>query len=180
MESGARLDWLPQETILFEGARLGRTLEADVEGDGALLACEAVVLGRTAMGERVATGLLRDRWRIRRDGALVHAEALALGPDLEAVHADAAGLGHHRAFATAVLADARSGLERERLVERVAAIVDAATGGRRDEADARVSALPGRVVVRALAADSRALRRVLVPVLEALGDGRALPRVWHV
>ena len=49
---GAALDWLPQETIVFQGARLRRRTVADVASGGSLLACEMVVLGRAASGER--------------------------------------------------------------------------------------------------------------------------------
>src|SRR6266702_3535063 len=63
---GATLDWLPQETIVFEGARLKRRTVADVEPGGALLACEMVVLGRAASGERFVSGLLLDSWSLRR------------------------------------------------------------------------------------------------------------------
>ena len=64
---GASLDWLPQETIVFQGARLKRRTVADVEPGGALLACEMVVLGRAASGERFVSGLLLDSWSVRRD-----------------------------------------------------------------------------------------------------------------
>ena len=63
---GATLDWLPQETIVFQGARLKRRTVADVEPGGALLACEMVVLGRAASGERFVSGLLLDAWSVRR------------------------------------------------------------------------------------------------------------------
>ena len=185
-DAGARLEWLPQETILQEGARLERTLEADLEGDAALLACEAVTLGRAAMGETVRRARLVDRWRVRRDGRLVHAEALVLGEDFDALHADAAGLGPWHAFATAVLCDAREACAHEDLVERVNAAIEAAIGGARPAAGdaapglARASALPGRVVVRVLARDSRTLRAALLPALGALRDGAPTPRVWSV
>ena len=187
-EAGARLDWLPQETIAYEGSRLSRRLEADLEGDAALLACEALVLGRAAMGERVRRGRFRDDWRVRRDGRLVHAEALALGDDVEAARADAAGLGRWSALATVLLCDASGPREHEHLVDRLHARVAAALGDvvgtaasdAGDVAVARASALPGRVVLRVLASDSATLRRALLPALETLGGGRALPRVWHV
>ncbi len=181
VEPGARLDWLPQETITYEGGRLSRDLAADIEGDGTLLVCEAVTLGRGAMGERVRRGRLVDRWRVRRDGRLLHAENLALGDDIEALGADAAGLGVHRAFATLLLCDARPALDRERTVERIHSVLSglapAGAPAHGDASVARASALPGRLVFRALARDSRALRAVLLPVLELLGD---VPRVWHV
>src|SRR5712672_637992 len=63
---GATLDWLPQETIVFQGARLKRRTVADVAPGGSLLACEMVVLGRAASGERFTSGLLLDSWSVRR------------------------------------------------------------------------------------------------------------------
>src|SRR5467141_5041082 len=63
---GASLDWLPQETIVFQGARLKRRSVAEVEPGGALLACEMVVLGRAASGERFVSGLLLDSWSVHR------------------------------------------------------------------------------------------------------------------
>ena len=101
---GASLDWLPQETILFDAARLERRLEADLAPDASLIALETIVLGRAAMGERVLTGALSDQWRIRRAGRLVHAEALLAEGDLARAVAGPATLAGARAFATLVLA----------------------------------------------------------------------------
>ena len=69
--AGASLCWLPQETILFDGSRLQRSLEARLESELALLVVEAVLLGRRASGERFTRGRLHERWRIRRAGRLV-------------------------------------------------------------------------------------------------------------
>src|SRR6185369_416671 len=57
---GASLDWLPQETILFDRSALKRTLTADVHPTGRLLAVEAILLGRTAMGEQIRNATLAD------------------------------------------------------------------------------------------------------------------------
>ncbi|MBK8008586.1 MAG: urease accessory protein UreD [Rhizobiales bacterium] len=70
-EAGSELFWLPQETILFDHARVERAIEAEVSSGASLAICEAVVFGRDAMGEKVTRGLWRDRWRIRRDGKLI-------------------------------------------------------------------------------------------------------------
>ncbi|HRJ60847.1 MAG TPA: urease accessory protein UreD, partial [Azospirillaceae bacterium] len=48
LESGASLTWAPQETILFNGARVRRSLAVDMAEDAMLLAAETVVFGRTA------------------------------------------------------------------------------------------------------------------------------------
>src|SRR3546814_14403206 len=79
--TGARAEWLPQESILFDRARLVRDTQVRIAGDADFLGVEAVVLGRAAMDEVVARGTLVDRWRIWRDGRLTYADALKLaGP----------------------------------------------------------------------------------------------------
>lgn len=76
--TGAVLEYLPQEAILFEGARLYRSMDAHVSPGGTLLAAESVVLGRIARGEAWRSGSLRDSWRLRQGGRLIWADALAL------------------------------------------------------------------------------------------------------
>lgn len=164
---GAALEWLPQETILFDGGALRRTLDADVEAGGRLLAMEAVVLGRTAMGETVTTGAVHDRWRIRQEGRLVFADDLRLTGDLEAVGAGRAVLAGARAFASILMIDPDA-------PRRLAAVREALgeTGG--------ASAFEGRLFARIAAPDGFALRAALIPALEALRDGRPLPRAWRI
>src|SRR4030088_1004108 len=82
--ANAHLAWLPQETILFDQARLDRRIDIDLAGSASLLLCEIVVLGRAAMGERMRHGRLIDRWRVRRGGRLVFAETVRLDGDIGA------------------------------------------------------------------------------------------------
>src|SRR5215216_5706751 len=70
--------WLPQETILFDRARLRRTIDAELAENATLILAEALVFGRAAMGEVVEQGHLFDCWRVRRGGKLVFAETLRL------------------------------------------------------------------------------------------------------
>ncbi len=110
---GAGLDWMPQATIVFDGARIERSISAEVAPQGRLLLVEPVILGRTARGERFSHGLLFDRWRIRRGGRLVYADGLQLDGDIAAVLDRRATLGGWAAFATILLVapDAESRLE---------------------------------------------------------------------
>jgi urease accessory protein len=101
-EADARLAWLPQETILFDRARLRRTLTFHVAPEARLIAAEILVFGRVARGERFSTGLLFDRWRIHRDGALVWADAIRLEHDIPAVLAHPAGFAGATAYGTLV------------------------------------------------------------------------------
>ncbi len=75
---GAALAWLPQETIVFDRARVTRSIDVDLAADAGLIVAEAVIFGRSGMGERVECGLLLDRWRVRRDGWLLFADTLRL------------------------------------------------------------------------------------------------------
>src|SRR4051812_43730550 len=75
---GATLAWLPQETILFDQARLSRTIDVSLAADARLFLAEAIVFGRTGMGEVVEEGALLDHWRVRRGGKLIYAESVRL------------------------------------------------------------------------------------------------------
>src|SRR5712671_502296 len=80
--AGAHLSWLPQETILFDRARVVRRIDIDLAESASLLLCEIVVFGRAAMGERMRHGEFVDRWRVRRGGRLVFAETVRLDGDI--------------------------------------------------------------------------------------------------
>lgn len=165
--AGGRLDWLPQETILFDGACLHRRTDIALERDAACLMLEAVVLGRAAMGETVARVHLDDRRSIRSDGAPVLVEPLRL--DTPALTAGRAVLDGARAFATLALV-ARGA---EDAVEPARRVLD--EPGTRGAA----SGWDGRLVVRLLARDGWPLRRQILRLLAVLRPG-ALPRVWQM
>ncbi len=168
LAEGARLDWIPQESILFDGAMAERRIEVEMAPDARLLLAEQVVLGRLAMGERIGAASLRDRWRVRRGGRLVFAEAVDLaGPLFARLDRPAIG-GGARAFATILLADdtASAGLldpVRERLSDEAVA--------------AGASVFDGLLVVRMLAADPARLRDQAIRVIELLRS-RPMPRCW--
>jgi urease accessory protein len=84
----AHLDWMPQETMLFAASQLHRRIEIDLAEGASLTAIEAILLGRDAMGEVALDARLRDNWRVRRNGQLLHAEATRLDGTL----AERAGL----------------------------------------------------------------------------------------
>ena len=75
VSESARLAWLPQETIVFNGARLSRETQVDLASGAELLALEWLVLGRTAHGEELVSGHINDSWRVRIDGRLAWADS---------------------------------------------------------------------------------------------------------
>jgi urease accessory protein len=170
---GARLSWLPQETILFDQARLERRLEAEVAPDATLLAIESVVFGRLAFGETEIAARFLDRWRIRRGGKLVFAEELRIENAGAALRRPAVG-GGARAIASFLFMapDAEAGLE------KIRAAFDELNNGDGASLEAGASLLDGFVVARALSSDPARLRRCVVAVMMAL-RGSAAPRVWQ-
>ncbi|WP_092752930.1 urease accessory protein UreD [Rhizobium aethiopicum] len=166
--AGARVDWLPQETILFDRASLFRRLDVDLDERAEFLAVEAVLLGRKAMGEAVKTGLFRDRWRIRRSGRLIHAEELKLSEGISALAARQAVLGGQVAFATLLYA----GPLAEAYLLKVRPLVEGPMGG--------ASAWNDKLVVRLAAADGFSLRKILIPVISTLRNGAPVPKVWNL
>lgn len=97
----AWLEWLPQETILFDGARFDRRTVAEVAPGGRLLACEMVAFGRAASGEHFTEGFLHDGWEIRRAGTLIWRDALRLDTAIAETLASPAGFGGANAMASA-------------------------------------------------------------------------------
>jgi urease accessory protein len=166
--AGSHLEWLPQETILFDQARLARRLDADMAGDAHLTLFEAVVFGREAHAERIADGFFEDRWRIRRDGRLVYADTLRLaGPVADVLKKPSVAKGA-RALATLIhlAPDAEARLEAAREVLPLGSNCDAAA-----------SAWNGILAVRFCAVTVEALRASVLPFLLVFRDG-PLPRVW--
>jgi len=100
--AGGYLEWLPQETIVFDQSRLRRTTRVDVAKDGEFCGAEMLVFGRAAMGEQVKTGLIRDVWDVRQDGKRVWADALHLDGDIAAQLDHPAGFDGALAAATFV------------------------------------------------------------------------------
>jgi urease accessory protein len=161
--SGARLAWLPQETILFDRARLKRRIDVELASSATLLMAEAVVFGRSAMGERVAEGAFTDRWRVRRDGRLLFAETMRLEGDIARMLAEPAIAGGGIAVATVLVVPGG-----QAMVERARAQTFCGEAG--------VSAWNGLAVARLCAKDDASLRRDLATIIAALGG--TVPRLW--
>ncbi len=164
--AGAHLDWLPQETILFDRAHLRRRTVITLGAGASCLMAESVVLGRAAMGETVQRLDFHDWREIRRGDTPLHLEALTLSD--ARLRSDAAGLAGMRAFASVVLV-AEHAADR---LEKVRAVLD------HSQVRAAASALPGRLMLRLMAADGWPMRQQMVRVLGVLRD-RPLPRVWQ-
>lgn len=168
---GARLDWLPQETIMFDGAALRRSLTLDVAPTAAFLGVETLVFGRLARGETMAAGSLRDSWRVRRGGALVFADDTSIvTPVAATLDRPAVGAG-----ARAVSLLLATGYDVEHRLDPLRAAIALFAEG--DSAvEAGVSLRNGLLVARML---SRSPERLRACLGAALGVVRPQPpRSW--
>jgi urease accessory protein len=161
--AAASLAWMPQEMIVFDRARLKRAIDIDLAADARLLLAEAIVFGRSGMGEAVHDGFLFDRWRLRRGGRLIHAEAMRLDGAVANKLAQPAVAKGGIALATVLIVPGEE-----------AAGVRAL--GNRLRGEAGASTWNGLTVVRLCAPDGAALRHDLLAVLAVL-RGAPLPRL---
>jgi urease accessory protein len=163
----AFLAWVPQETILFDGAKLARSLEVTMATRARLTLLEIVVFGRLARGERMTTGFFRDRWRVRREGELVLAEDVRLEGKITDLLARRGTGGGARAVA--ILAHVAPNAE-----ARLTAVRRALAGA---QSEWGASAWNGLLVARFASSDPAAVRddamRAVIRLLQA-----PLPRVW--
>ena len=162
--AGARLEWLPQEVILFEGARLRRRQDFTIGAGAELLLAEMLVFGRAARGEVFSTGAVFDSWRLRGPAGLLWADALAMAAaDLPHPHR----FGGAEAMATVLLATAGAAAHRDALRAVMPCTL----------------LRPGLLLGRALGGASavRAMVSAAVPVLRAAAFGlpARLPRLWR-
>jgi urease accessory protein len=166
VRDGGALDWLPQETILFDNARLKRTLHATLAPTVQFLALEAVILGRRAMGETVRVGALQDRWRVWRGGRLIFADNFKLNGDVSDLTGRKALLNGAGGFASLLCVA-------DQVERRLGDVRDSLKGA------GGASGFDGRLFCRILAPDGMALRAALTSVLAALGRDPP-PRIWAV
>jgi urease accessory protein len=163
--TGAHLSWLPQETILFDRARMQRRFDIALDEAASLLLCEIVVFGRTAMGERMEQGEFVDRWRLSRGGKLVFAETVRLDGDIGAKLARSAVAKGGAAIGTALIVPGD-----ETLVERIREASESFAG------EVGISAWNGFAMARFCAQDAARLRADMMAVLAR--TGATLPRLW--
>ena len=159
--------WLPQETLLFEGARLERRLEVETSSDAVFIVAETLVFGRLAMGESEIDASLTDSWRVHRDGQLVFADETRLKRAGATLDRKAVGAGA-RALAT-IVASAPN-------IEAHLPDLQAALKAAGPSVESGASAFDRLIVARLLAMSFDQLRMGLVASIVALGGRK--PRLW--
>lgn len=169
----AKLAWLPQETIIFNRARVCRRTEIEVSSGSELLALEWFVFGRTAHGEKVCAGNIMDSWRVKKEGRLVWADSFRVAEDVFPHLSRKALLSDCTAVATLLY----FGLELEerlQLIRAQSVSLDCQCGA---------TLVRGMVVARFAARSSFELKAALRNLLQEFGKQLApgpfrLPKMW--
>lgn len=167
VEPGARLCWLPQELILYDGGALERELHVDVAPASEALIAETILFGRVAMGETVETLSFRDTVSIRRAGKPIWNDRMQMkGRTSERLGRPAMTKGH-LAMASVIYV----GECAEHFCQLIRPLLPD-TGG---------ASLPqdGILNLRILSEDGYQLRQTLVPILQILARS-TLPRSWSL
>ena len=160
--TNARFNWLPHETILFDGASLDRQIDVDMAEKSRFLGLETTIFGREASGETINSIYFREAWNIKYGGKLIHSDIIKLDGTLPSSKAT---LGDNRVFATIILIDPSANIDLEKLREKIGPY-----GG--------VSAWNGKLVARFLAKDGMIFKKAIVSALSVLASPTELPKTW--
>jgi len=170
---GAMLEWLPQETIVFDAARIELELAIELSDDAQFVGWDVICLGRTAAGERFDRGALRQRVTLTRDGVPVFAERAVLhgGSPLLTSPVGLQGKPVFGTFLAAAPVVSDAMLESCRRVSAMAG-------------DGAVTRLAGILIGRYLGTSAVAARHYFVELWRTLRPVLAsrpavLPRIWN-
>lgn len=175
---GGWLEYLPQETILFQDALFRRATQVDLDPNATLMAGEMLVFGRVARGERMTRGLAHDEWRIRRGGVLAWADTMHLDGNFADAFARPSGFDGASAYATFVHAGPAA-------ASRLGAARALIASGMGDGVRAGATVIDGLLIARWLAVEPLALRRAFGGFWAAfrrlaMDLPEKLPALWYV
>jgi urease accessory protein len=173
VSDGARLAWFPQETIIFNWARLHRETEVEISPGAELLALDWLVFGRAAHGEQIVGGRLSDQWRVKKDGRLIWADTFNVGEEVFPHLKRRALLGNCKAIATLIYFG--PGMhKRLELLRDISGSLDCLCAA---------TSVSGLIIVRLAADSSSNLRLALHDLIDQLGPEFGsgpfrVPKMW--
>jgi urease accessory protein len=169
----AKLAWLPQETIVFNGGRMRRNTDVEIYAGGELLALEWLVLGRAARSEEIVRGHIADGWQVKRDGRLIWADRFRVTDEVFPRIRSRALLADFKAIGTLIYfgpdAEARVQFMRELASELQCHCVTTVVSG----------LVIGRLAARGAAELKASLREILLKFDRTPAPGPfRLPKMW--
>ena len=172
----AYLEWMPQETILFDRSNLNRMNKVDLADGATFLGVEANIFGRTAHGESVREIILRDGWQVKRGRKLIWFDRFRFDGDAYQEFARPSLLGGAVAMGTVLCAatDVESKVD---MLRELAEPMNTRIG---------ISALDSDfLVIRLLDEDAARFRGNLIHIIQYLRDSlregdNPMPTVWKI
>lgn len=174
---GAALEWLPQETILFNAADVVFDSIIDLSADARYLGCEILCFGRTASGETFDQGRVQQSMTIRRDGKPLWLEQGVLEAGSRQMRSPL-GLGGHSVCASLIAVGAVTSPNLLSTVrDQCAACSDA-------QGQFGVTQMKSVIIVRYLGGNSEIARRVMLAAWQVLrpallNRAAVIPRIWN-
>jgi urease accessory protein len=173
VSDGARLAWFPQETIIFNWARLKRETEVEISAGAELLALEWLVFGRAAHGEQILGGQLSDRWRVKKDGRLIWADTFHVGEEVFPHLKRRALLSNCKAIATLIYFGPQLD-QRFQVLRNISGSLDCLCAA---------TSVGGLIIVRLAAETSSSLKLALRALMDQLGSEFGpgpfrVPKMW--
>lgn len=169
---GGAFAWLPQETILFDQARLKRSIHVELAQDSEFLMVEPLMFGRPAMDEIVTSASLNDTWRIYHDDQLIHAENQKIDGNIDQILKRNTVTSGDLATAFILYIGPKAEAKFEQIKQPDNANIGTSIWHLHDQKTQKL-------VVRMSAATSYELRKLLIPTINILNDKNTLPKVWH-
>jgi urease accessory protein len=171
----AVLEWLPQEAIVFDGARASLATRIELARDSLYFGWDVTCLGRAASGERFAAGSFRQRVELVRDGALIWAERACIDAR-SGLLSSPAGLNGLPMFGTFVVA--APAISDDLLAHWRALVPQTAVA-----LEGAVTRLPGVLVARCRGTSPEAARRWFTALWRAARPALCAieavpPRIW--
>ncbi len=174
---GATLEWLPQETIVFDGAQARMETHVSLAADSRYIGWDILCLGRAASGERFEKGEISLFFRVDRDGRPIWLERGQVAGN-DTMLDSPAGWAGHSVCGTLLCCFPELPQHAAALLEALRAIAPA------DAAQHGITVLPGVLIARYLGDNSEAARLWFAQLWIILRPAccsrpAIIPRIWN-
>lgn len=161
----ASLLWLPQETIFYNQASLNRNIEVNITSTSKILMVETIIFGRKLMKEEVTSGYFNDRWIIKRDDKIYHAESTHLNDNFLYQMKQTIGFNQNCVISTIIFINPDCHLYEDKANE----IIDK---------QGAISTWNGKLIARLIDNDPYMLRKKIIALIKLFSNGNGVPKIW--
>ena len=182
-EDQGYLEWLPQETIIYEGANAQINTQIHLQGRAKAMVWDCIRLGRRAMGERFESGYCLQNLEVYKDGRPYFIEKNRLVAGSKMINT-AWGIRNASTLATCLATLNTTREQRDQWVAALDQMSLAMPSKDGQESLWGITQKPGMLIVRYLGSSITLCRQGLWymwhQIRPLLADKQAVePRIWH-